>query len=118
MKLLNKNKCKEVNKESPPRPTISESNTTANHAIGLQKQPGKNSVTALSKKAWATSELFVNHNKQHMSSTQENYTETLTELNSDLRKVGLKEDVKQTEGKIVDAISEGSPESGNLRNIN
>ena len=53
-----------------------------------------------------------------MSSTQENYTETLTELNWDLRKVGLKEDVKQTEGKIVDAISEGSPESGNLRNIN
>ena len=45
------------------------------------KQPGKNSVTALSKKVWTISELFVNHNKQHMSSTQENYTETLTELN-------------------------------------
>ena len=118
MKQFIENKCKEVNKESPPRPTIGKSNTTANHAIDIQKQPGKNSVTALSTKAWTTSELFVNHNKQHMSSTQENYTETLTELNSDLRKVGLKEDVKQTEGKIVDAISEGSPESGNLRNIN
>lgn len=118
MKLSIKRKCDEVKKESPPTPTISKSNAKANHVIDIQKQPSKNSVTALSKKAWTTSELFVNHNKQHMSSTQENYTETLTELNSDLRKVGLKEDVKQTEGKIVDAISEGSPESGNLRNIN
>ena len=53
-----------------------------------------------------------------MSSTQENYTETLTELNSDLRKVGLKEDMKQTEGKIVDGMSEESSESGTLWNIN
>ena len=112
MKQFIENKCKEVNKESPPRPTIGKSNTTANHAIDIQKQPGKNSVTALSKKAWTTSELFVNQSKQYMPSRQDIYTETLTELNSDLRKVELKEDMKQTEGKIAEEMSERNSELG------
>ena len=112
MKLLIKNKCEEVNKESPTTPTIIKSNATANHVIDIQKQPGKNSATALSKKAWTTSELFVNHSKQYTPSRPENYTETLTELTSDLRKVELKEDMKQTEGKIVDGMSEENSELG------
>ena len=112
MKLSIKRKCDEVNKESPPTPTISKSNAKANHVIDIQKQPSKNSVTALSKKAWTTSELFVNQSKQYMPSRQDIYTETLTELNSDLRKVELKEDMKQTEGKIAEEMSERNSELG------
>ena len=112
MKLSIKRKCDEVKKESPPTPTISKSNAKANHVIDIQKQPNKNSVTALPKKAWTTSELFVNQSKQYMPSRQDIYTETLTELNSDLRKVELKEVMKQTEGKIADEMSEGNSELG------
>lgn len=114
MKRLIKNNCEEVNKESPTTPTTSKSNATANHVIDIQKQLGKNSVTAVPKKTWTTSELFVNHSKQYMSSGQGDYTETLTELNSDLRKVELKEEMKQTEGKIVDGMLAGSSKLGTL----